>query len=277
MAGIGLLDSLSFWLEVGLYALAAIGYVLGTVLVKPALLRRGRLVALAGLCANALNVVVHWIRVGHGPYLGRVEVLSSTAWVVVAAFLIVQRYRPALNSIGGAVLTVIFLGLGAVGLTSGLGDAEIPLYYRSGWLVIHIVFAQLYVAFAVLAAGLGAFHLSGKRLSGRLASLLPPAADIDALIYRFTLLGFVFLTVMILSGSIWANAAWGSYWSWDPIEVWSLIAWLIAAIELHLIRTYNWRGRNLALLSVISLGVGLFAIFGSVIIFPTIHSYYMVK
>jgi ABC-type transport system involved in cytochrome c biogenesis permease subunit len=107
----------------------------------------------------------------------------------------------------------------------------------------------------MLAVGLAVHHLRGAPPVGRLKAFLPPAEDADLYIYRFTLLGFIFLTIMIISGSIWANSAWGSYWSWDPIEVWSLIAWLISATELHLIRTYNWHGRQLAWVSVLALAV----------------------
>lgn len=277
MSSLRVIDSLSYWLAAGLYAAGAIGYLLGLVLDRPRAGRWGRMAATFGLLANGANVVLHWARVGHGPFLGRVEVVSSTALVVIFAFLLASRLTPLIAPAGGAVLTIAFMAMGAVGVTSGAGTAELPLYYKSGWLAIHVIFTQLYVAFALMAAGLGFFYLRGRELKGRLRALVPSSADTDLYIYRFTLLAFIFLTVMILSGSIWANTAWGSYWSWDPIEVWSFITWLITAIELHMIITYNWHGRRLAWLSVGGLVVGLFACFGAVVVFPTIHSFYMIK
>jgi ABC-type transport system involved in cytochrome c biogenesis permease subunit len=87
--------------------------------------------------------------------------------------------------------------------------------------------------------------------------------------------GFIFLTVMIISGAIWANEAWGRYWGWDPIETWSLICWVLYAGYLHVRLTLGWSGRKAAWYAVIALPVVLFTLIGVPLIYRSIHGAYL--
>jgi len=111
---------------------------------------------------------------------------------------------------------------------SGVDSRINPLMpaLKSNWLLIHVVTAFLgYAAFA-LAFGTALLYLIQERQP---RPSLPPCPLLDSLIYRTTVLGFLLLTVGIATGAVWAETAWGRYWSWDPKETWSLITWFIYA------------------------------------------------
>ena len=102
---------------------------------------------------------------------------------------------------------------------------------------------------------------------------LPSLQTLDDLNYLCLSLGFPFLTLGIITGSIWAEYAWGSYWNWDPKETWSLVTWLIYAALLHGRLTIGWRGRRAAYFSIIGFAVVLFTFLGVNLLLPGLHSY----
>ena len=102
---------------------------------------------------------------------------------------------------------------------------------------------------------------------------LPSLQTLDDLNYLCLSLGFPFLTLGIITGSIWAEYAWGSYWNWDPKETWSLVTWLIYAALLHGRLTIGWRGRRAAYFLIIGFAVVLFTFLGVNLLLPGLHSY----
>jgi cytochrome c-type biogenesis protein CcsB len=109
-------------------------------------------------------------------------------------------------------------------------------------------------------------------MKDRLLGVFPEAALLDELNYQVTLFGFLFLSIGIISGAVWANSAWGRYWGWDPKETWSLITWFIYATLLHARLMRGWRGRRIAYLSLVGFAAVLFTYFG-VNLLPGLHSY----
>jgi cytochrome c-type biogenesis protein CcsB len=107
--------------------------------------------------------------------------------------------------------------------------------------------------------------------SGLLARL-PERPLLDELTHQLIMFGFLFLTVGIITGAVWANSAWGRYWGWDPKETWSLITWFIYATMLHLRMMAGWRGHRIAVFSIIGFAAVLFTYFG-VNLLPGLHSY----
>jgi cytochrome c-type biogenesis protein CcsB len=101
---------------------------------------------------------------------------------------------------------------------------------------------------------------------------LPDLDTIDELIYQSIALGFIFLSLGIITGSVWAHYAWGSYWSWDPKETWSLITWLVYAALLHARLVRGWRGKRIALMSLAGFACVLFTYLG-VNYLPGLHTY----
>jgi cytochrome c-type biogenesis protein CcsB len=149
---------------------------------------------------------------------------------------------------------------------------------QSNWLTSHVVTCFMgYAAFTV-AFGCGLIYLLKNKEKGNVekpagfSGKLPAFVTLDTLIYQSITLGFVFLTIGIMTGSIWAHYAWGSYWSWDPKETWSLITWLVYAILLHSRYVRGWRGKRMAILAIIGFVCVLFTYLG-VNYLPGLHSY----
>jgi cytochrome c-type biogenesis protein CcsB len=111
-----------------------------------------------------------------------------------------------------------------------------------------------------------------EKFKDKLLNLFPSSAVMDELIYQLIMFGFLFLTVGIITGAVWANSAWGRYWGWDPKETWSLITWFIYATLLHAKLMRGWHGRRIAYLSLIGFAAVLFTYFG-VNLLPGLHSY----
>jgi len=118
-----------------------------------------------------------------------------------------------------------------------------------------------YSAFA-LAAGLALLEIRKNDLS-----------ENNDWVYKIVVFGFVMLTLTIVIGAIWAEQAWGTYWSWDPKETWALITWIIYALYLHLYRRKSWEKRNLNILAVVGFILVLFTYFGVNYLLPGLHSY----
>ncbi len=106
-----------------------------------------------------------------------------------------------------------------------------------------------------------------------LERLLPDADTLDRITYKTICIAFPLLTLMIAAGSYWANRAWGSYWNWDPKEVWAAITWLVYAGYLHMRITRGWRGRRAAYFAILGFAVVMFTFFGVTYLLPGLHAY----
>jgi cytochrome c-type biogenesis protein CcsB len=115
-------------------------------------------------------------------------------------------------------------------------------------------------------------ELKHKKM-GAIFKRLPSLNVLDDINYRCLTIGFPLLTLGIITGSIWAEYAWGSYWSWDPKEVWSLITWLLYAALLHGRMTVGWRGRKAAILAIVGFCAILFTFLGVNLLLPGLHTY----
>jgi len=228
--------------------------------------------------AHAVSIGSRWLRIGHGPYLGFYEVSSLLAFMAVGGFLLVVGRYPGIRIAGVAVMPVAFLILGGSLLVNPEAQA-VTGSLASFWLVIHVIFANLaFGAYAVSFALAVAYLMKDGGEGHRWQTLLDrfPEQDVlDGLTIRFVGAGFIFQGIMIASGSIWANEAWGRYWGWDPVETWSLIAWAIYAIYLHLVLTLGWRGRRAAWVAILALPVSLFSLLGVPIVYESIHGAYL--
>lgn len=250
------------WLAVALYAAG------GVVLCAAAVFRRkgGWLASSLGLAAGGLlphgiAILLRWAEVGHGPYISFYEVASSDTWIAVALYVIVAWRYPRLRQAGVVVLPVSFLLIGAAVMAPSEGRELLPVL-RSFWLVLHVTFAKLAYGPYLLGLGASVVYLWNRRLGEASHSptrLLGDAAMLDELSYRLVAFGFLMHAVMIGAGAIWAKQAWGSYWSWESIETWSLVSWLGFAVVLHLRLVHGWRGRRAALATVGAVALVVFA------------------
>ena len=269
------LEIVSMWVALTFYAVATAMYGFGVTFEKHVLTRRALLLSAFGIAFQAVSLGIRWARLGHGPYLGFYEVANALVFAVVAFFVVVAWRNPRLSPAGMAVMPVAVLLLGGAMLASKVG-VPITAKLASYWLFIHVAFANL--AFAAFAVSFGcaiAYVMRERSKSGKWVERLEklPAQDVlENTTVRFILVGFLFWAIMICTGAIWANEAWGRYWSWDPIETWSLVVWLIYAVYLHVRFTLRWHGERLAWFAIVAMPLALFALIGIPLAFNTPHA-----
>jgi cytochrome c-type biogenesis protein CcsB len=192
------------------------------------------------------------------------------AWCLPALGLLTFR-RELKGYLGGVVALIAALLLAYASL-GGVDNSIRPLMpaLKSNWLLVHVVTAFLGYASFALAFGSAILYLLQERWP---RPSLPPAGLLGRTIYRTTILGFLLLTLGILTGAVWAESAWGRYWSWDPKETWSLITWFIYATLLHARLLKGWQGRRIAWLAVVGFMAVLFTYFGVSFLLSGLHSY----
>jgi cytochrome c-type biogenesis protein CcsB len=230
--------------------------------------------AAIGFVIHSANIIFRYVAEGHIPITNPHEATSFFAWCIVLIFFMLQlRYKISLLS--SFIMPVVF----AFMLSSSMLPREMkPLspVLQSYWLGIHTVFAFLGNAAFALSFGIGAMYLvqehyvKSKHLGG-LFERLPSLQTLDEINYRLITFGFPLLTLAIISGALWAESAWGSYWNWDPRETWSLITWFIYAIVLHARLIAGWRGKRAALLSIIGFLTIVIAFFGIKLLQKGLH------
>jgi len=262
-------------------------------------------VSLLGFILHTSAIGLRWkasyeMGYGHVPLSNLYESVVFFAWTVQLLYGIFElRYR--YRAVGAFVVPVVFLAmafaqygaplvryagtlvgsesLGRFSIPSGI-QALVPAL-QSDWLLYHVVTCFLgYAGFAVGAA-VSVMYLIRLRYEkkgscgtwGKAMSILPPVSTLDQINYQAVLIGFPLLTLGIITGSVWANYAWGSYWSWDPKETWSLIVWLIYAAFLHARITRGWSGKRTAILSIIGFIATVFCYLGVNLLLPGLHSY----
>jgi len=272
------LEIVFMWIALTFYVAATVMFVFGVTFLKEVLTRRAVFVSALGLVPQIVALGVRWARLGHGPYIGYYEVANALTLCTVVFFVVAAWRNPRLNATGMGVMPVAVLLLGAAMLASK-ADFPITAALASYWLYIHVAFANL--AFAAFAASFGfavVYVIRQRSKTGKWATRLeklPPQDVVDDLTARFVLAGFLLWGIMIVSGAIWANESWGRYWSWDPIETWSLVVWLNYAIYLHQRFTMRWRGERLAWFAIIAMPIALFCLVGIPTVFKTIHAGYI--
>ncbi|MBF0201273.1 MAG: c-type cytochrome biogenesis protein CcsB [Desulfamplus sp.] len=262
------------------YALASVFYIASWTFKKDILSKTGMFILVAGFTGNTVGIVLRWIesyQLGYGraPLTNMYESLVFFSWTMAALYLFVEyKYRERI--IGVFATPLIFLAIAYASLSPSISSRITPLIpaLQSNWLIAHVVTCFLgYAGFAV-AFGFSIMYLMKPDMPGpgSLMSRLPSFDTIDELIYQMVMFGFLFLTIGIITGSVWANSAWGTYWSWDPKETWSLITWFVYAILIHLRLMRGWHGRRISWVSIIGFMAVLFTYFG-VNLLPGLHSY----
>ena len=274
-------SSLTLSITTFIYGFSAFLYLVGFVFRRQTPGVLGTWVALLGLIGNTAGIAMRWVEsyrmgIGHAPLSNLYESLVFFAWTITLLYLFIER-RYGNRVIGAFTMPLAFLAMAYASLSPNISDRIQPLLpaLKSNWLIAHVITCFIgYAAFAV-AFGLSIMYLIRQRepdLKGSLLDRFPKPNVIDDLTHQMIMFGFLFLSVGIISGAVWANSAWGRYWGWDPKETWSLITWFIYATLLHAKMMRGWRGRRIAYLSVIGFAAVLFTYFG-VNLLPGLHSY----
>ena len=263
------------------YGLAGFCYIYAWVFKKPSVGKAGTWVAILGLAGNTAGIALRWVEsyqlgIGHAPLSNLYESLVFFAFTIILIYLFIERKYQ--NRVIGAFTTPIaFLALAYASMSPNISDRIQPLIpaLKSNWLIAHVIACFIgYGAFAV-AFGVSFMYLVKQKSSDNKSSmlnLLPDVDLLDDLNHRLVMFGFLFLSVGIITGAVWAYSAWGRYWGWDPKETWSLITWFVYATLLHARMMRGWRGKRTAFLSIGGFAAVLFTYFG-VNLLPGLHSY----
>ncbi|MCG8567596.1 MAG: c-type cytochrome biogenesis protein CcsB [Desulfobacterales bacterium] len=263
------------------YALASVFYVASFAFKKQMFARVGFWTIAAGLALNTTGILLRWVEsyqmgYGHAPFSNMYESLVFFSWTVAVLYLFVEiKYR--VSSMGFLVAPLIFLAIAYASFDPSISAKINPLIpaLKSNWLIAHVITCFLgYAGFAV-AFGFSVIYFIKPKSPGESSiwSRLPSDEVMDELTYQMVVFGFLFLTIGIITGAVWANSAWGKYWSWDPKETWSLITWIIYAVFMHLRLMRGWYGRNMAVVSIVGFMAVLFTYFGVNFLLSGLHSY----
>ena len=241
----------------------------GAALRKDGLTRAARLIFLVGFLLHTAFSIWRGIAAGRLPMANQFEFASGFAWAAAAlGFFLYKRH--AQRFMMTVSMPVAFLVLSYAAFQP-MEIRELMPALRSTWFALHIGSATFsYAAFAI-AGGMGARYLYMLR-HGHTEDE-PKMKQADYLAYRMICLGFLLLTVVILSGAIWAEQAWSKWWSWDPKETWALITWILYAIYLHQRMRMGWQGKKMAIFAVAAVVCVLFTFAGVNKLLPGLHSY----
>jgi cytochrome c-type biogenesis protein CcsB len=270
------MNAILFYITLACYLCATVSYLV--YLYKPSekLGKLSRLIIIAGFAVHILFTLDRYLEAGHTPITNLHESLSFFSMSVVGVFLFFEN-RFKMIVLGSFVTPVALI---LMALSSIFPTALAPLNpaLKSKWLVIHTVVAFLgYASFAVAFGAAIIYliqeHFLKKKKLGGLFQKLPSIDTLDEINYRCLTFGFPLLTIAIISGAIWAETAWGTYWSWDPKETWALITWFVYAALLHGRLTTGWRGKRAAILAIFGFFVMLFTFLGVNLLMPGLHSY----
>ncbi|MEK7774023.1 MAG: c-type cytochrome biogenesis protein CcsB [Deltaproteobacteria bacterium] len=293
-----ILSLLFFSFSFAFYLLATLFYLGFWIFRKKWIGQTATALAVVTLFSTTMILVTRASEAGHAPFSNLYESMVLFVWALNVGYLAME-YRHRFKVIGVVVMTIEFLSMVAASLLPYRFKSVEPLNpalqskwhwmmdllrpmelekYAIGWLDFHVFTTFVgYAAFAI-SFGLSIMYLfkhmsenSGGR--GSILEAFPDSDTLDEMSYRAIAWGFPFLATGIVSGAIWANYAWGTYWSWDPKETWSLITWFIYAAYLHARVTRGWRGKRAAYLSIAGFLAVIFLYWGVSFILPGLHAY----
>jgi cytochrome c-type biogenesis protein CcsB len=289
--GILLLTMIFYWVSLILFK-------------KPFLSELGKFGA---IIANILLFIIlgsRWITAGYFPLSNLYESLLFLTWTLLSTYLYVEEKTKS-KLIGATLIPLALLINGFANLTlppeMQKASPLVPAL-QSNWLMMHvsmmmlsyatlIVGSLLSILFLIISQGNDISIKPTQNMSKEISSINTLAysnelqfktiqtskikllTSIDNWSYRVIGLGFPFLTIGIIAGGVWANEAWGSYWSWDPKETWALITWLVFAAYLHARITKNWQGKKTAILGAIGFFVIWVCYLGVNFLGKGLHSY----
>jgi len=216
------------------------------------------------------------------PWGNMYEFLSTGAFLVALVYLLVLIFKDLrfMGSFISGLVTLMLCGA-TIGFPTPVGHLVPAL--QSPWIVIHVSIAVLASALFAISFAMNVLQLIQHARMNRLAAgqkdklpfmrVVPGAGALENFAYRINTIAFVMWTFTVIAGAIWAEAAWGRYWGWDPKEVWSFVIWVVYAGYLHARATGGWTGPRSAWLSIIGFLCVVFNFTIVNIFFDGLHSY----
>jgi cytochrome c-type biogenesis protein CcsB len=266
-----------------LYKVALLMYALATLLSLMAVVRnrgntgkRARLLLLLAFAVHSITLVVRYFEAGYTPVTNLHESLSFFAWALAGVFMLLDlQTRMQVMAAATTTLITVFMLFGSL---MPMHTQDLNPALDSFWLPIHVGLSFMGNAVFTVAFVAAILYLLQERMlkSKKFSALhyrLPSLETLDRVNYRCLKFGFPLMTMGIISGAVWAESAWGTYWSWDPKESWALITWFLYAALLHGRLTVGWRGRRAAIFAIIGFCFLLFTFLGVNLLLPGLHSY----
>ena len=255
------MSSLCLNLSFGLYFLAMVLYAGGLFSAKKFLPVLARLFTICGIISLSCYIAMRWHIAGRPPFSNMFESLVVLSWAIAIVSVFIDiKYKIKSIAAWTALMSLL-----AIGYASLLDKEIVPLLpaLKSNWLTIHVL--TCFIGYAALTVSfVSSIILLCKSKDDK---------NLDIISYKMIAFGFLFLTLGIISGAVWANSAWGTYWSWDPKETWSLVTWFVYAIYLHARFRIGWKGKTAAWISVIGFLAMVFTYFGVNYLLKGLHSY----
>jgi cytochrome c-type biogenesis protein CcsB len=289
-------EEILFEAALGLYLVATIAYLVRFAARWRPAGTAATTAAWTGLLLHTAMLVLRGISAGHVPLVSFYEYLNAFAWMVVLAYLVFE-WRSAktiegAEAVGGPalMLAVALLAYASWLLPHSMKQTEALMpVLRSNWLIFHVSTAVVAYGAAGLASALAVLYIISnwlasppgewrtkkgwrallgrisdwlKRRLGWMRERLPSPPRLDRGVYQAVRFAFPFLTLLNVTGAVWAYNAWGRYWGWDPKETWALITWLIYAFYLHARLRAEWRPPRTNMIVVVGLVAVLFTFLG---------------
>ena len=247
----------------------------------------------------ALQLISRWIISGHFPISNLYESLYFLVWgITLGQLLIEKEYSTPIIPAIAIPIELLTIAFACFVLPEDLKlSSNLVPALRSSWLVMHVSVVMLSYAALIIGSllsasvlfinnsqplqlrsssmGVGGFKISNSYSTNNVTEPIKfsHSEELDTLSYRSILVGFVLLTLGLITGAIWANEAWGTWWSWDPKETWAFISWLFYAAYLHMRISRGWQGRRPALLATSGFFVVLICYIGVNFLGVGLHSY----
>ncbi len=270
------MDRFLFAISFIIYGVSSVGFFINMLTMRKDAKEWALRAIIAATFFHGASIILRAVKGGYAPFVGLEETLSFMAFCLACLYVFLElRYE--LKSIGCFVCPIILIAMtGAYIVPSSV--SPLPPALQSLWLPVHASICLMSYAVFALAFSISLMYIlqerqiKTKRLGG-LFKRLPSLDALDAINERCLKIGFPLLTVGIITGSIWAEEAWGRYWGWDPKETWSLITWLWYAAILHQRLTVGWRGRRAAIMTIIGFLTLIFTFLGVNFLLHGEHSY----
>jgi cytochrome c-type biogenesis protein CcsB len=237
-----------------------------------------------GAILLGLALTFRGLSVGRWP-LGNMYEFSLAAGFAVSLAYCVMSLSRDLRWLGLFITIPVLLDLGSAITVLYAESAQLVPALNSYWLVIHVTAAIVCIGAFTVGAALSGLYLVAQAAEDRItnglapgrsaaiAQRVPPADRLDLMAYRIHAFMFPIWTFAVIAGAIWAEAAWGRYWGWDPKETWAFITWVFYAAYLHARATAGWRGRKAAYIAIAGFGAIIFNYFIVNIYVQGLHSY----
>jgi len=238
-----------------------------------------------GAVVHASSIAVRGAAVDRVPWGNMYEFASVVGLIAVLAFLISLARAPQIRYLGLFVMLPVILVMFLAGTVLYAKASPLVPALQSYWLAIHVSAAASAEGILMTSAVITVLFLTRQRYDKRVAARLPvrfpislggrlpEPATLDRVAYRAVAFAFPIYTFGVIAGAIWAEAAWGRYWGWDPKETWAFIAWVIYAAYLHARATAGWKGRSAAWINLLGFSAMTFNFFVVNIVISGLHSY----